>query len=76
MLAHRVPFARAMDPLFFQETSQAGALERESRQPESAARKPSFRPPGLPETSVVSEPFARVSPRLRCLQFFEREVYS
>ena len=53
-----------------------GLLGRESAAAARPAPKATFRPPGLMETAVVRDPFERVSPRLRCLEFFDREAYS
>jgi hypothetical protein len=33
-----------------------------------------FRPPELPSLPVVAEPFIRVGPRLRVLEYFSREL--
>ena len=61
---------------FFSETNAPCSPERESPVAGSPEPKVTFRPPSLMETAVVTEPFERVGPRLRTMEFFSREVSS
>ena len=42
---------------------------------DSAPASTVFRPPSLSDAPVVTNPFERGGPRLRCLEFFEAQVW-
>jgi len=76
-LARGLPFARTtMQTFFVADRSASTSPLREPPVLSRPAPKVTFLPPRLAETHVIRDPFERVSPRLRCLEFFEREVYS
>ena len=59
---------------FLPKTSTPILPERGSSLAGSPEPKVAFRPPTLAEAAVVTEPFERVGPRLRTMEFFTREL--